>query len=119
MLMAKCVALIPLLNTCAGITNSVASTITGKFGKSSAISPVILYFRCQKSTQWSYWLHMMVKVTGCSGNDFKMSIIIFAGTAILPFSFASTGITPWMEISISVPTIRSFWSSTSKRKYRE
>src|SRR5690606_39249439 len=117
LLVAKMVLLIALLNTSVDISTTVGLVTAAILGKSVAFSPANLYRPLSELISMLYVSLSMLKVTGCSGRFFRVSINILAGTAILPSSFASRSISVIMEVCRSEAVTVNFPSLISKRKF--
>src|SRR5690606_7621804 len=117
LLVAKMVLLIALLNTSVDISTTVGLVTAAILGKSVAFSPANLYRPLSELIAMLYVSLSILKVTGCSGRFFRVSINILAGTAILPSSFASKSISVIMEVCKSEAVTVNFPSFISKRKF--
>src|ERR1700761_2538923 len=103
--------------TDAGKFTDDAFSTTGILGKSSPFSPFSLYLPSPAFISIANVLSSTEKLTGCSGNDFKVSSNMRDGMAILPFSFDSTGSEVVMLVCKSVEEMVRLPSLISNKKF--
>src|ERR1700710_28964 len=101
----------------AGKFTDDAFSTTGIFGKSSPFSPLSLYLPSPAFISIAKVLSSTEKLTGCSGNDFKVSSKMRDGMAIRPFSLASTVKEVVILVCKSVAEMVKFPSFISNKKF--
>src|ERR1700760_480300 len=117
LLTANMVLFIASAKTDAGKFTDDAFSTTGILGKSSPFSPLSLYLPSPAFISIANVRSSTEKLTGCSGNDFKVSSNIRDGIAILPFSFDSTGNDVVMLVCRSVEEMVRLPSLISNKKF--
>src|SRR5690554_2605184 len=117
LLTAKMVLLMASANIEADMLTEAPFSTTGIFGKSSAFSPLNLYFPSPALISTARVCISMEKATGWSGRVFSVSIRILDGMATRPSSFDSMANDVTMLVCRSVAEIVRILSLISNRKF--
>jgi len=99
------------------LLTELPSETVGTLGKSVAFSPDNLYLPLSELISMLYELSSIENVIGCYGRFLSVSNNILEGTAILPFSLASTSNSVIIEVCKSEAVMVNLPSLISNRKF--